>query len=300
MGADSAKSVGARAGIYKFTASSPAVHLPGIDSAPAPAYRRRSRFHGQGGFNVARSDDWIPGCCCRSAGQAGDSTREISTEELEASSSRNPRPCWTPVLPSSMPSVTFPAPSTWPRSPACPISMYVSDIAEIGRLVRGNKAARSSSIATARTAARASGWRPSCSTRGTPTSGDTRWEFPSGAPPVASARSSSRAFDTSRQRRHRRRHRQPRGRRSSTGSLRGARNIPRSLVLEGKDVGEVKRAKDDGRLPMEDHNTRILVVGPDARRRSLRRRSAGSGSIPQRQLLRRAVRGRPERTQEER
>jgi rhodanese-related sulfurtransferase len=29
-------------------------------------------------------------------------------------------------------------------------------------------------------------------------------------------------------------------------------------------VGEVKRAKDDGRLPMEDHNTRIIVVGRDA------------------------------------
>ena len=48
------------------------------------------------------------------------------------------------------------------------------------------------------------------------------------------------------------------------GTLRRARNIPRSLVLEAKDTGEVKRAKDDGRLPMEDHNTRILVVGDDA------------------------------------
>jgi rhodanese-related sulfurtransferase len=47
------------------------------------------------------------------------------------------------------------------------------------------------------------------------------------------------------------------------GTLPGARNIPRSLVLEGKDVGEVKRAKDDGRLPMEDHNTRIMVVAGD-------------------------------------
>ena len=44
----------------------------------------------------------------------------------------------------------------------------------------------------------------------------------------------------------------------------GARNVPRSLVLDGKDVGEVKRAKDDGRLPMEDHNTRIIVLGADA------------------------------------
>ena len=47
-------------------------------------------------------------------------------------------------------------------------------------------------------------------------------------------------------------------------TIAGARNIPRSLVLEGKDVGEVKRAKDDGRLPMEDHNTRIVVFGEDA------------------------------------
>ena len=48
------------------------------------------------------------------------------------------------------------------------------------------------------------------------------------------------------------------------GTLPGAHNIPRSLVLEGKDVGEVKRAKDDGRLPMEDHNTRVIVLAADA------------------------------------
>ena len=47
------------------------------------------------------------------------------------------------------------------------------------------------------------------------------------------------------------------------GTLRGARNIPRSLVLEAKDTGEVRRAKDDGRLPMEDHNTRVVVIGAD-------------------------------------
>jgi rhodanese-related sulfurtransferase len=49
----------------------------------------------------------------------------------------------------------------------------------------------------------------------------------------------------------------------SVDSLAGARNIPRSLVLPGKDVGEVKAAKDDGRLPMSDHNTRIVVFGRD-------------------------------------
>lgn len=49
----------------------------------------------------------------------------------------------------------------------------------------------------------------------------------------------------------------------SVDSLAGARNIPRSLALPGKDVGEVKAAKDDGRLPMNDHNTRIIVFGND-------------------------------------
>ena len=49
----------------------------------------------------------------------------------------------------------------------------------------------------------------------------------------------------------------------SSDSLANARNIPRSLVLPGKDVGEIKAAKDDGRLPMNDHNTRIVVFGRD-------------------------------------
>jgi rhodanese-related sulfurtransferase len=42
-----------------------------------------------------------------------------------------------------------------------------------------------------------------------------------------------------------------------------AHNLPLSGVKPGKDVGEVKQAKDDGRLPMEDHNTRIIVFGRD-------------------------------------
>jgi hypothetical protein len=42
-----------------------------------------------------------------------------------------------------------------------------------------------------------------------------------------------------------------------------ARNLPRSGVEPCKDCGEVKKAKDDGRLPMEDPNTRIIVFGRD-------------------------------------
>jgi rhodanese-related sulfurtransferase len=48
------------------------------------------------------------------------------------------------------------------------------------------------------------------------------------------------------------------------GTLPGARNLPRSGVLEARDVGEVRLAKDDGRLPMTDHNTRIIVIGRSA------------------------------------
>jgi rhodanese-related sulfurtransferase len=48
------------------------------------------------------------------------------------------------------------------------------------------------------------------------------------------------------------------------GGLARAHNIPRSGLKPGKDVGEIKTAKDDGRLPMEDHNTRIIVFGRTA------------------------------------
>ncbi len=49
----------------------------------------------------------------------------------------------------------------------------------------------------------------------------------------------------------------------SAQTLPGARNLSLSGVKPGKDVGEVKAAKDDGRLPMEDHNTRLIVFGRD-------------------------------------
>ncbi len=51
---------------------------------------------------------------------------------------------------------------------------------------------------------------------------------------------------------------------SRAGGIAQARNIPRSGLKPGKDVGEIKAAKDDGRLPMDDHNTRIIVFGTTA------------------------------------
>jgi rhodanese-related sulfurtransferase len=49
----------------------------------------------------------------------------------------------------------------------------------------------------------------------------------------------------------------------AAGTLESAKNIPSSSLGQGKDEGEIKKAKDDGRLPMNDHNTRIVVFGHD-------------------------------------
>ena len=51
----------------------------------------------------------------------------------------------------------------------------------------------------------------------------------------------------------------------SAAKVASARNIPVSGLKPGKDQGVVKEAKDDGRLPMEDHNTRILVFGANGK-----------------------------------
>ena len=46
--------------------------------------------------------------------------------------------------------------------------------------------------------------------------------------------------------------------------LPGTVNIPHVGIVPGKkDVGEIRKAKNDGRLPYEDHNTRIVVYGQD-------------------------------------
>ena len=51
----------------------------------------------------------------------------------------------------------------------------------------------------------------------------------------------------------------------AAGTVEGARNISASGLKPGKDQGVMKEAKDDGRLPMNDHNARIIVFGDDAR-----------------------------------
>lgn len=187
---------------------------------------------------------------------------EITTEELQAIlSSRSAivldaRPYREYAI-SHIPGALNVAPK-----PAVPMSLYVSDIAEIGRLVKGDRSAplvlycngphcgKSSRLAAELLAAGYSNVRRY--QLGIPTwraaGGVCQIELDAIRYVVANDRTAV-VIDA----------REPAD--FAKGTLPGARNIARSLVLDGKDVGEVKRAKDDGRLPMEDHNTRILVIG---------------------------------------
>lgn len=149
--------------------------------------------------------------------------------------------------------------------PGVPMSMYVSDVAEIGRLLKGNKAAplvlycngphcgKSRRLAAELREAGYSNvrryqlgiptWRAAGGVCAIELDGIRHIVANDGTAVVIDSRESNEF---------------------QRATVRGAKNIPRSLVFEGKDVGEVKRAKDDGRLPMEDHNTRIVVLGTDA------------------------------------
>jgi rhodanese-related sulfurtransferase len=149
--------------------------------------------------------------------------------------------------------------------PGVPMSAYVSDVAEIGRLLEGKKDAplvlycngpycgKSKRLAEELLAAGYTGVRryqlgiPVWRALG----GVTEIE-PDGLRHVAANDRTLVVIDS----------RESEAARAAP--FPNARNIPRGGVLEGKDVGEVKKAKDDGRLPMEDHNTRLVVVGRDA------------------------------------
>lgn len=200
----------------------------------------------------------------RAAPDAQHDTREISTEELQTIlSSRSAtvldaRPAAEYAI-SHIPGAVNVAPK-----PGVPMSMYVSDVAEIGRLVRNNKSAslvlycnglhcgKSKRLASELLDAGYSNvrryqlgipmWRAAGGVCEVELEGIRHIVANDGTAVVVDARESIEF---------------------KRGTLKGARSIPRSLVLEGKDVGEVKRAKDDRRLPMEDHNTRIIVIGAD-------------------------------------
>jgi len=192
-------------------------------------------------------------------------TQEISTKELEtiletrSATVLDARPHREYAI-SHIPGAVNVAPK-----PGVPMSMYVSDVAEIGRLLNGNKSAplvlycngphcgKSKRLADELLDAGYSNvrryqlgipmWRAAGGVCQVEIEGIRHVLAHDRTAVVIDARELL-AFQK--------------------GTIAGARNIPRSLVLDGKDVGEVKRAKDDGRLPMEDHNTRIFVIAEDA------------------------------------
>jgi rhodanese-related sulfurtransferase len=193
------------------------------------------------------------------------STREITTEALQmilltgSAAVLDVRPAREFAI-SHIPGALNGAPK-----PGVPMSLYVSDITEIGRLVRGNKAAALVLYCNG----------PHCgkSRRLAAELGDAGYtdvrRYQLGIPAwraaggvcqieldavvhVVSHDQTAVLIDAREASEVQR------------GAIARARHIPRSLVLEEKDAGEVSRAKDDGRLPMEDHNTRIVVLGADA------------------------------------
>jgi len=195
-------------------------------------------------------------------GESGQSTTEVSTEELRRILAGNSalvldaRPFREYAM-SHIPGALNVAPK-----PGVPMSMYVSDVAEIDRLVHQHKdtamvlycngpyCGKSKRLAAELVAAGYTKVRryqlgiPVWRALG----GVTQIE-PEGLRKVLANDHTAVVVDV----------REPQERQANV--LPNAQPIPRSAVLEGKDVGEIKRAKDDGRLPMDDHNTRLVVIG---------------------------------------
>jgi len=202
-------------------------------------------------------------------GQDPGKTPEVSTEELRAILAKGSATVFDARPHAEYGMGHIPGAKNVAAKPGVPISEYVSDVAEIGRVLKDDKAApivlycngpfcgKSRRLADELTAAGYTNVRRY--QLGIPV-----WRALGGA-----CQMSLQAFRSVLEK--------DRtaviidGREAAEFNqlaLPNSRNIPRSLVLEGKDVGEVKKAKDDGRLPMEDHNTRIIVLasdGPSAR-----------------------------------
>ena len=198
-------------------------------------------------------------------GNAGEKTPEISTEVLEATVATG-----SAIVLDARPYAEFavshiPGAANVAPKPGVPMSMYVSDVAEIGRLVGNNKAAPLVLYCNGPHCGKSNRLAGELAAEGYSNVRRYQLGIPvwravgqvcqielEGIRHILANDSTAVVIDSREADEFR------------AGTLRAARNIPRSGVLEGKDVGEVKRAKDDGRLPMEDHNTRIVVVGSDA------------------------------------
>lgn len=215
--------------------------------------------------SVAAGHGQTPGSIFQATlGETGQRTAEVSTEQLRAILADK-----SAVVLDARPFREFaishiPGAVNVAAKPGVPISAYVSDVAEIGRLLEGKKetpivlycngpyCGKSKRLAEELLTAGYTNVRryqlgiPVWRALGGPTEIE-----PDGLRHVVADDRTTVLIDAREADVFR------------SGTLPNARNIPRSGVLEGKDVGDVKRAKDDGRLPMEDHNTRLIIIGRD-------------------------------------
>ena len=136
-----------------------------------------------------------------------------------------------------------------------PMSLYVSDVAEIERILHGDKGGAIVLYAMARLREEQPSGRRTYPSRlheyptlpiGRPSLAGARWgdaDRGSGVPVLREGDHTARTYDT-----------RPAAD-FAAGTLPGAIHLP---------TDEVEKAKNDGRLPMEDHNTRIVVFGSTA------------------------------------
>lgn len=190
--------------------------------------------------------------------EPGQVTPEVSTEEL-----RNILQQKTATVFDVRPFMEYavghiPGAHNVSAKPGVPISLYVSDVAEIGRLLQDNKSAAivlycngpfcGKSKRTAAELIDAGYTNVRRYQLGIPVwralGGVTQIE-PEGIRYVLEKDDSAVFIDARDAEEFR------------SGSIPGARNLPH----HGLGTGKMKAAKDDGRLPMEDHNTRVIVFG---------------------------------------
>jgi rhodanese-related sulfurtransferase len=185
--------------------------------------------------------------------EAGQKTAELSTEELQKILAEKSATVFDarPFMEYSVSHI--PSAVNVSAKPGVPISVYVSDIAEVGRVVGNNKAApivlycngpfcgKSKRLSEELLAAGYTNvrryqlgipvWRALIGVTEIELAGLLYVLNDDKTAVFLDARSSEEFKE---------------------GTIPGAKNLP---------LADVKKAKDDGRLPMEDHNTRIIVFG---------------------------------------
>ena len=199
-------------------------------------------------------------------GEAGQKTAEISTEELRQIISSGSALVLDARPPMEFSISHIPGALNVAPQPGRPAHLYISDVAEVGRLLGGakdkplilycngpycgkTKRLGAELVAAGYTNVRryqlgAPGWRALASQAMQTELAALRYISRDRTAVWIDAREPA-AF--------------------RAGTVPGARHIPVSGLRPGKDQGVMKRAKDDGRLPMDDHNTRILIFGSNAK-----------------------------------